>query len=429
MSGLLAPLFIALAVAVSTLVPQAKEHIVFNGSYPSVVCPGALGGGTEEISLPTKNLSTRTVLGKSAILKVYKFLSITGSSAPTLISGNPGSEIAFESVAGTGIADAVCEVGGSDQWFIGGSAGVTSQGVLQIINSGLSDSTVQIVPFNSKVVLAAFSITVKANSSRNIPLASIIPGEESVALHIVTISGRVTSFLLDHRRSGLHDLGASFVSPVSAPATVSYIAGLYGSTKGVSSTMRFLVPGAVNAHVHLTVYSDGGTFTPIGFDSLQIFHQRVVDLPLPRLSLSKPFGIEVTSDQPIFAATITQSTLGGKDFSWANQLLPISNFAVNFAGSKVGFFFMGKSLSVLALWRDERGRSRRALITGDSSAYWQPSGLLSGITFKTRSRAPIYGGAILTRAAGGLSYLPLLSNGLISRARAPMADLRVLTRH
>src|ERR1035437_2368511 len=228
---LIAPVIIASAVAITILLPQAKAHLEITGSYPAVVCPGALGGATMKISLPTSRLLTRTISGKNTNLKLEKSNAILGSSAPTFISGSPGSEVAFESISGTSTADAVCDVGGVDQWFIGGSAGVTSKSLIEIINSGLSDSSVEIYPFNSKVAIAPIAITVKANSDRKISLSSIAPGDELVALHVVTDSGRVTSFLLDHRNSGLKDLGSSFVTPVSAPATTCFIAGLFASAE------------------------------------------------------------------------------------------------------------------------------------------------------------------------------------------------------
>ena len=426
---LLAPLLIAGAVAVSTLIPQAKVLLVSDGSYPAVVCPGVHKGGSEVISLPTKNLSTRKILGNSIMLKVQKTMLISGTNAPTLVSGNPGSEIAFVSTLGTNTAVAVCEAGGSDQWFIGGSAGITSQGSLHIVNSGLSDSTVQIFPYNSKVALGPFSFTINANSAKNLALASLVPGDESVALHVVAVAGRVSSFLLDHRKNGLHDLGSSFVAPVSAPAAISYIAGLYGSTRKATALMRFLVPGNINAVVHLTIYSDGGTFTPIGFEALRVSHQRVVDVPLPSLSLTRPYGIGITSDQPIFAATLTRTTAGETNFSWANQLTPISSFRVNLGGAKAQFFFIGKSLALRAQWNDTKGRAQSALISGDSSALWSPTEALSGITFRPLSKAPIYGGALVTNSVGGTNNLPLLANMLISRAQLPVADLRTLTRN
>ena len=423
------PLLIAIAVALSTLIPQARARIVLDGSYPAVVCPGAIGGGTERISLPAKNLSTRPVAGKNTALKVQKSLLLTGSTAPTFVSGNPGSEIAVISISGASTADAVCEVGGIDQWFIGGSAGVTSQGVLEIINSGLSDSLVQVFPYSSKVALAPISVKIKANSAKDLPLSTLAPGEESIALHVVTESGRVSSYLLDHRKNGLNELGASFVTPVEAPARTSYISGLYGSATKARSTMRFLVPGNIKATVHLTIYSGGGVITPVGFDSLTIARQRVIDLPLPSISLSTPFGIEVTSDQPIFASTLTTRTAGGRDFAWANALSPLSRFKINLAGASAQFFFMGHSVAIKAQWFDSKGKANTAVITGDSSADWRPPGALSTVIFTPLTKSALFGGALIANSDGGLNYLPLLANQLISRGQLPIADIRTLARH
>ncbi|MEI6294606.1 MAG: DUF5719 family protein [Actinomycetes bacterium] len=427
--ALLPPLLIATALTLSTLIPEARARIVLDGSYPAVVCPGAISGGSERISLPAKNISTRFVAGSSANLKVQKSTVITGSSAPTFVGGNPGSEIAFLTLSGASTADAVCEVGGIDQWFIGGSAGVTSQGVLEIINSGLSDSLVQVFPYSSKVALAPISVKIKANSAKDLPLASLVPGEESIALHVVTESGRVSSFLLDHRKNGLSELGASFVTPVEAPAKSSYISGLFGSATKATSIMRFLVPGNISATVHLTIHSGGGVITPLGFDSLTVAKGRVVDLPLPKISLSTPYGIEVSSDQPIFASILTKRTSGGVDFAWANQLTPIANFKINLAGASGQFFFMGHSVAIKAQWIDSKGKANTAVITGDLSAAWHPTGPLTGITFTPLTKDTVYGGALISNSDGGLNYLPLLANQLISRGQIPNADLRTLARH
>ena len=425
-SALRAPILIALAVTVSVLAPHSKAQIIQDGNFPAVVCPGALGGGTQQISLPAKGLGARSINGKSEIFKVQKSMILAGTLAPTFISGNRGSEIAFQSISGSSSADAVCQVGGVDQWFIGGSGGVTSQGILQIINSGLSESLVQIFPYNSKGALAPIAITVKGNSLRNFSLASVVPGEDSVALHIVTDSGRVSTFLLDHRRNGLRDLGASFVTPVSAPATTSYISGLLGSAAKAVSTMRFLVPGNLSAHVHLSIYSNGGAITPIGFDSLLVARQRVLDVAIPPIVVAGTYGIEVTSDQPIFASTLT--SFAGTDFSWANQLTPLSSFNINLAGAHAQFFFMGDAIAIRLQWVDSKGKPNNEIISGHSAALFRPQGALNGVTFTTLTKSPIFGGMIVANPNGGLNYLPLLANRLISRARSPNSDLRTLAR-
>jgi len=70
--GVRAPLIVAGAVAVATLVPHAKALIVQGGSYPATVCPGALSGGVQRISLPAQQIATRLVAAKSEKLTVQK---------------------------------------------------------------------------------------------------------------------------------------------------------------------------------------------------------------------------------------------------------------------------------------------------------------------------------------------------------------------
>lgn len=423
------PVLVVVAVALATLIPHEKARIILSGNYAAVVCPGALNGGSQHISLPSQGLFARTVFGTNQTLQLQKSLVLAGKTNPILISGNSGSELAFQSITVGSTADAVCQVGGSDQWFIGGSGGVTGQGVLEIINSGLSDSAVQIFPYDSKGSLTPLSVNIRANSAQRVSLATIVPGDESVALHLVTESGRVTSFLLDHRKNGLKEEGSSFVTPGEAPSTRSYIGGLLGSSAKTTSVMRFLVPGNLSATVHLSVFLNGGVFTPVGFDSLTIGHQRVVDVALPQLALSAPFGIEVSSDQPIFAATLSKKSVGGVDFAWANQLEPLSTFRVNLAGASAQFFFMGKSIVLRAEWSDAQGKSNAATITGASSVLFHPTGSLNAITFTPLGAGVIYGGAIVTNIDGGLNYLPLLANHLISAAELPISDVRTLARH
>jgi len=192
--------------------------------------------------------------------------------------------------------------------------------------------------------------------------------------------------------------------------------------------MRFLVPGNVSAHLHLTIYSNGGAITPVGFDSLVVARQRVLDVAIPPAAVAGTYGIEVTSDQPIFASTLTRTTLGGVDFSWANQLTPLSSFRINFAGARAQFFFMGKAIAIRARWVDSKGKSNSEVISGNSSVLWRPQGTLNGVAFTTLTKSPTFGGMILANPSGGLNYLPLLANRLISRAQSPNSDLRTLAR-
>jgi len=421
----LAPVVIAGAIVLATALPQAKAHLVSNGSYPAVVCPGVLGGGSQLISLPTSRLPIRQVYGKSQNFRKSKSNVLSSNSYGTVVGGNSGSEIVFNAVTGGSTADTVCTVGGFDEWFVGGSAGVTSQGILDIVNSGLSDSTVQVFLYTSKVVLAPVTYVVKANSDKKISLASLAPGEESIALHVLTISGRVTSFMLDHRNQGLHDLGASFVPPATTPQTQLYVGGLLTSSSTSSAaTLRFLVPGNVDANLHVTIYSNNGSFTPVGFDLLKVAHQKVIDVPLPVLHISGPYGLLITADQPAFASALM---IGKGDFAWAGELTPISKFQLNLAGTSASFIFIGANIDVRAQWHGASGKGQQATIVGQDSAVWAPKGPIYGLLLTPINKVPVYGGAVVTNSAGGLNSLPLLANQIISGSQLPIADVRTLT--
>ena len=59
-----------------------------------------------------------------------------------------------------------------------------------------------------------------------------VPGEEAVAVHVATRSGRVTSFLYDQRKKGLSSLGSDFVSSTSSPSTRLVIPTVLQSSSG-----------------------------------------------------------------------------------------------------------------------------------------------------------------------------------------------------
>jgi len=154
----------------------------------------------------------------------------------------------------------------------------------------------------------------------------------------------------------------------------------------------------------------------------------VVDVPLPKISLSTPYGIEVDSDQPIFASTLTRTTSGGSDFAWGTQIPQMSNFKINLGGASSQFLFIGQSPVVKADWRDQKGRVQSQIISGDTQASWHPQGAINTVSFTVLSKKPVYGGALISNSAGALSYLPLVANQLVSRAQLPVTDVRTLAR-
>jgi hypothetical protein len=453
LQSLLAPIAIVLVIVTSYFFAEGSNSFQSDGQvgdtagYASVICPGALGGATATLSLPSKKLMIRSIEPGSTSLHRVKKLGLSLASSPIFVSGNPGTAIVFEKITPTSVAAIPCSAGGSDQWFIGGSGGVSNKGVLDVVNSGLSNSTVHISPFSTHGELAPITLVIKANSDRKISLASLAPGEASIALHVVAESGRICSFMLDHRKRGLKEKGSSFVAPQELPRSQVFLGGVQRITVGKSVplvTMRFLVPGDVDADVQLTIHTATSSFTPLGFDLRTVAHQKVVDLQLPVMTNSGSdgvYGIEVNSDQPLFASALWNSD---GDFAWTSALDSLSTFQTNLAGTHGGFVFMGASINLTARYVDSSGKSRTQSLVGQGEVVWAPKGALSEIQFtpvnsqqsgSSKVQPAIYGGAIYGGAmyggailsSGGVSSIALQAPVQATLSPAPISDLRVLT--
>ncbi len=432
----LLPLFvtpgvIVIAVALVVAAPDASSLSTAHSSYPSIVCPGALRSATASISLPSTKVRIRAIKPGVMALHTSKKLRFSVTALPTFVTGSPGAVIVSERISGTSVAEATCSVGSGDEWFIGGSGGVSNQGILEIVNNGLSDSAVQIFPYSTRGPLAPITVVIKSNSDRKIPLASLAPGEESMAVHVLTQSGRVTSFMLDHRKRGLDEIGSSFVLPEEKAQSQTFLGPVFASPakkSAVAATMRFLVPGDFDANIHLTIHTATSSFTPLGFDIRTISHQKVVDIKLPTMTISGAYGIEVGSDQPLFATALWKS---GNDFAWTSALAPMSQFRANLAGAHAIFLFMGPDIRIKAQWIGATGKVQKAIVAGQGERVWAPKGVIKQIQLtviadaKNPKLRSVYGGAILNN--GGISSITLQGPVISQSSLQPISDLRVLT--
>ena len=245
-----------LGLIVSQVAPRAAVLGGQTSTYSAVACPADNAAGSSTALLTSPQLGARTVKAgntKSTPAHVYKF-SITNG---VLFDGSPNSVLYSARDSGSSLGMSVCNAGLTDQWFVGGSAGITSKGGIDLVNSGLSDSVVDLFAYTAKVALPVSTITIKANSDKFVPLDALAPGSDQVVVHAVTRSGQVSASLVDIRRKGLSSLGLDFVSPVSTPSTSLVIPALTnGSTASpIKETVRLLVPGGVDATIGATIYS------------------------------------------------------------------------------------------------------------------------------------------------------------------------------
>jgi len=417
---------IGIGMGISYLIPSEQRIASVASSYAAQVCPAFASAGSTTALLPSQKLGIRYLDGKSATFKRTSLSQISLGRNGLLVDSNPGSSLIFSNLASSGIGATACSAGNGDEWFVGGSGGLTSKGQLGLVNFGLGESIVDIYPFTSTQPLAKFSVKVKDNSSVTLSLDALAPGEDSMALHVVTRTGRTSAFVLDQRVKGLSQLGLDYVKPSDAPATHLVIAGIYPHTNGksgVSTSLRLLAPGSLDASVHVQVLSGDGSFVPVGFDGYQLHHGSVVTIPLANLTTSSAFGLVIDCDQPILASALT--TTGSHDFAWTGPSSPLTSTSMNLAGNSSVLTFVGKSISVRLTGRFVTGKNFNQMINASEFATWSPQYGVTSIHLTPSSGSPVYAGAIFT--GGGLSYLPISQGATMTNTTLPFNDVHTLT--
>jgi hypothetical protein len=418
-------LAIAIGFGSSYLPTRSGSQTTLSHNFPAQVCPAINAAGSTTSYLPATKLGVRSVDGKSTSFSVSSRSAIPSRGNPILVDSNAGISISSSTLPGSGIAAVPCSPGSPDEWFIGGSGGLTSKGILYLANSGLSESTVDIFAFTSKVALPVHSVKVKANSTSTLSLDALAPGDENIALHIVTRTGRISTFVLDQRAKGLSALGLDYVKPTT-PSKDFYISALYphsGDKSSVINSLRLLVPDALDATIRVEAISTDGKFIPVGFDGLSVKHGQVVTIPLKNLTTTGPFGLHIQSDQPIVASALT--TVGSGDFAWAAPSPALADTGMNFGGATPVICALGTEIRFTVTGKYSNGKSFSQIITGSDIAIWAPKIGVNSLRFTVPRGSNTYVGALVT--GGGLTYLPVAPGVSVENTALPFNDVHTLT--
>ncbi len=421
--------FLALTLITVFLVNPKDSGKSTIKAYPATVCPANLGGGVSTSVLPSSKILVRQIPAKKNKLVKAK-TSYYLSSIPLLVDGNSETSINVTRSKSKSIATAVCSISSGDQWFVGGSGAVTSRASLEIINSGLSTSVVDLVVYTSKSASSVISKRISKNSSKRIYLDTLAPGENSIVIHAITRSGRVTTYLHDERVRGLVSLGADFVAPGSDPAkrvVIPAISNVAQKGRNARQTLRVLVPGKVAANIKVQLISSDGSFTPIGLDDLNISAEKVKDFTFKPVIKSRNFSLVLTADRPIVAAVKSAGTFNGvEDFAWSTSANPLKDLILHFGGLKPDILFQGKNFEIDIEWVDSNRKLQSKTIQGEDQASWRPPKGVASAEFRS-ANTQIYAGVIFAERTG-VSYLPLVAGAELESAAIPSVDASVITR-
>jgi hypothetical protein len=401
-------------------------------SYPATVCPGNLSSGTSTSVLPSSETLVRSIpSAKSKLSKAKTTFYL--SSNPLLVDGKNETSINVTRNQSSSLATAICAINESEQWFVGGAGSVVSKSSLQIINSGLSTSVVDLFIYTPNGVSPVNSIRVSKNSSKRIYLDTLAPGESSVVIHAITRSGRVTMFLYDQRQRGLQNLGSDFVSQSAKPkkrTVIPAINNIILSGRSTSQMLRILAPGSVNANVRAKLVASDGTFAPLELDDINLKGGEVKDIIFKPVLLAKNFSLVLTADQPIVAAVKSSGIFdGANEFTWSTPSQELQELILYFGGLRPQVVFQGKNIEVDVEWTDRDRKVYSKTILGNEEndiASWSPKSGVISAKFSAKSDQ-IYGGVIF-KEKRGLSSLPLQAGAQLESSAIPILDARIISR-
>jgi len=291
-----------------------------------------------------------------------------------------------------------------------------------VINSGLSTSTIEIRSFGKSGKSGDKVIALPAVSQREVRIDSLAPGEEVVALEVITRSGRVSAFLFDQRGRGLNSLGGDFVSSSEASErlVITSIPVRHRGSAIATHQLHLIATGARSAVVDVELVSDGSRFTPVGLSDRTIESQRVTSLRLPKELGKRPATLIITSTEPIAASVFTST---GREFAWSTPSIALKRLGWNVGGLEPTITMVGKSVRVTALVKLRSGKVLTKNLNGAEVVQWKvpPNSRL----IRLSSLDPIHFGATWS-SSDGFTSVPLNPGTELERATTPTFDLGAL---
>jgi len=421
--------FLLISLIVSLFAPERTDQIKVISAYPATVCP-AIGNNVSSIAgVASAKIGRRLIDGSSKKLNPGRSNQIPLTKSSVLIEGNSGTAITFANNKWK--AAVACSVSNGQQWFVGGSGAITSKSFLYIVNSGYSDSNVEVEVFTPNGALEVSEFKINQNSTKRISVDTLAPGEGEIVIAVTTKSGRVSSFLFDERKKGLKSLGADFVSPVSQAekqVRIVSIPGLVGklnnNNNSISQILRILVPGKIDANIEVTINSNDGNFVPDGLSEVKVDAQRELSIPISAAPTNQTFSVIVNSDQPILASVLTNFTFGrSNEITWTTGSDILSNWSANLTGSRPILTFVGDKINVLVKANGVNGKKVEKKLSGRDFISWQSPVGLNRLKVTALEKG-ISGGVILLplEANIGISSLPMNNGGNLETASEPISD-------
>jgi len=425
--GLLAALVSALCIG--ALLSVAVTTKSYSESYPAVVCPPTISGLTSQISLTSKKTPFQRLQNRTTKTAPVKVLRLPVNKDSLLFNSEGVAPVVWQSKAASWAGGAVCTGPATSQWFVGGTADITTRGRLMIVNSGLSDAVVDIQSFSENGKQPLRTITVVSRNYLVISIDSLAPGDKYLTVHVAPRSGRVNAFMIDEQSKGLSSLGGDLVNFASAASKSVMIPAIPHQIKDRSAalphTLRVLTPGDVDANVTAEVLSADGVFVPVGLTSRSISAGIVTEFQItPKIS-SAVLAVRITSTEPVVAAIKSTVTVAGrKDFVWSTSAPELVPLTIAITGLTPLISFVGERINVSLDVTLTNGKVVRKTVKGTDIATWRAPDAARSFTI-TKVGPDTFAGALVS-SVNGYGYFPIASGSLLTKIELPDSNIRVL---
>jgi hypothetical protein len=419
---------IVTVVLVANLFDANTSSRQYSASFPAVVCPPNPAGVITVTSVSSKKTPFYRIGNKSTNLVNINSLRYSSVSDPILLQSEGLTPVSFQSRTGVWAGSVLCTAPATSQWFVGGTSDVSSKGVIYIVNSGLSVSIADVFTWSENGEQAVKTFSLKPNSIGSVKLDSLAPGDSNIVVRVVARSGRINSYLVDERVTGLQKLGGDSVNAISDPARNFVITGIpqqLVNNKAPNHYLRLFVPGVADANFTLELLSSNGRFIPIGFNERKLASGKVVELKLKPEVAKGAFAIKLSSDQPLVAAIRSRATSNGNsDFVWSTPSPALTPLRIAIGGISPRIIFAGDAIAVDLRVEFSNGKVKEQSITGSDLVSWQVPDNTIAITVLSAGKEN-YAGALVA-AKSGYAFFPIASGAELTKVAIPSSNIRVL---
>ena len=239
-----------------------------------------------------------------------------------------------------GLSTVQCTAPTGQSWIVGGGASVGRLSRIYLSNVDPTPATVNLTIYTTKGAqqpTPAQGVQVPPSGQVAVDVDALVPGQGAVAVQISATSGRVASAMVDAQQAGLTRQGVDWVPPSVPPAREVVIAGIPGvaatgppAGDPIARTLSLLVPGSLDANVSVRLVTGGGTLSPPALATLSVPAGKLDQINLAAYASSAPFGVTISSDQPLVASVRTLEGAPGstQEFSYATGVAPIEGSVV-----------------------------------------------------------------------------------------------------